>query len=69
MYKIETDTLEFKNLEERPVVYFATEYGVTDNLPIYAGGLGILLVILWNRLRSQVFLLLRLVYFIQKVLW
>ena len=42
MYKIETDTIEFKNLEERPVVYFATEYGITDSLPIYAGGLGIL---------------------------
>ncbi|MFA6463681.1 MAG: alpha-glucan family phosphorylase [Candidatus Paceibacterota bacterium] len=41
-YKIETDTHEFKNLEERPVVYFATEYGITDSLPIYAGGLGVL---------------------------
>ncbi|MEI8337787.1 MAG: alpha-glucan family phosphorylase [bacterium] len=41
-YKIETGTHEFKNLEERPVVYFATEYGITDNLPIYAGGLGVL---------------------------
>ncbi len=42
MYKIETDTYEFKNLEERPVVYFTTEYGISDNLPIYAGGLGVL---------------------------
>ena len=42
MFKLETDTLEYKNLEERPVVYFSTEYGITDNLPIYAGGLGVL---------------------------
>ncbi len=42
MYKIETDTLEFRNLQERPVVYFSTEYGISDNLPIYAGGLGVL---------------------------
>ncbi len=42
IYRIETDSMEFENLVERPVVYFATEYGISDNLPIYAGGLGVL---------------------------
>jgi len=27
---------------DRPVAYFCAEYGITDRLPVYSGGLGIL---------------------------
>ncbi|HDQ23123.1 MAG TPA: alpha-glucan family phosphorylase [Candidatus Uhrbacteria bacterium] len=33
---------EYKRLKYRPIAYFCAEYGLEDNLPIFAGGLGIL---------------------------
>lgn len=33
---------EAKTLHERPIVYFCAEYAINDELPIYAGGLGVL---------------------------
>lgn len=33
---------DYKVLEEKPVAYFSAEYALSLNLPIYAGGLGIL---------------------------
>lgn len=41
-YQTKTKSYEFKNLEATPLVYFCSEYGITDQLPIYAGGLGVL---------------------------
>lgn len=41
-YQTKTKSYEFKNLEATPLVYFCSEYGITDELPIYAGGLGVL---------------------------
>ncbi len=41
-YQTKTKNYEFKNLEATPLVYFCSEYGITDQLPIYAGGLGVL---------------------------
>lgn len=41
-YPTKTKSYEFKNLEATPLVYFCSEYGITDDLPIYAGGLGVL---------------------------
>jgi glucan phosphorylase len=33
---------EYKKFQETPVAYFSAEYALTDKLPIFAGGLGVL---------------------------
>lgn len=33
---------EYRELSEHPVVYLSAEYALSDNLPIFAGGLGVL---------------------------
>ncbi len=37
-----TSSKEYTYLKDHPIVYFCAEYALSDNLPIYAGGLGIL---------------------------
>lgn len=40
---INTKKKSFEDLpKDRPIAYFCAEYGITDNLPIYSGGLGVL---------------------------
>lgn len=41
-YRIATHNPEFKHLEDRPIAFFSAEYALEDDLPIYAGGLGVL---------------------------
>ncbi len=37
---LETDT--YKKFKEKPVAYFSAEFAISDKLPIFAGGLGVL---------------------------
>ncbi|MDX1608064.1 MAG: alpha-glucan family phosphorylase, partial [Candidatus Spechtbacterales bacterium] len=39
---IKTDNPSFSELQDNPVAFFCSEYGLEQKLPIYAGGLGVL---------------------------
>jgi len=39
---LKTQNPAFAHLKEKPIAFFCAEYGIEENLPIYAGGLGIL---------------------------
>jgi len=41
-FKELTSSKEFKYMKDHPIVYFCAEYALTDKIPIYAGGLGVL---------------------------
>lgn len=41
-YSIPTDNQRFQHLSERPIAFFSAEYVLEDDLPLYAGGLGVL---------------------------
>src|SRR3989338_8546766 len=35
-------TADFSFLKNRPIAYFCAEFALSDNIPIFAGGLGVL---------------------------
>lgn len=41
-FKNFTESPEYKFMKDRPIVYFCAEYALSDMIPTYAGGLGIL---------------------------